>query len=114
MGPHHFRDKRIESAHQLASRFLVMPKRSLDQRIRFRIIHVQRVSTLQSKTALAMNRLQGKQGARSRERTARERRAKRKAPRPTRAGKFVTVCRNALSPISKPRTGETAEKTKKK
>jgi hypothetical protein len=50
MGPHHFRDKRIESAHQLASRFIVMPKRGLNQRIRFRIIHVQIASTLQTMT----------------------------------------------------------------
>ena len=60
MGPHHFRDKGIEPLHQLASRFIVVPKRGLYQRIRLRIIHVQIASTLITMTAKASERLQRK------------------------------------------------------
>lgn len=60
MGPHHFRDKRIETAHQLASRFIIMVQGSLNQLSRVEISHVvvERVSTLQRKTAVATPRLQ--------------------------------------------------------
>jgi len=60
MGPHHFRDKRIETAHQFASRFIIMAQGSLNQLSSVEISHVvvERVSTLQRKTAVAMLRLQ--------------------------------------------------------
>jgi len=60
MGPHHFRDKRIESAHQFASRFIVMAQRALNQRICVRIIHVvvEAVSTLLTMTGVEALRLQ--------------------------------------------------------
>ena len=48
----HFRDKRIEAAHQLASRFIIVAKRARNQRICVTIIHVvvEAVSTLLTMT----------------------------------------------------------------
>jgi hypothetical protein len=55
----HFRDKRIETAHQLASRFIIVAKRARNQRICVTIIHVvvEAVSTLIVKTAVGAFRL---------------------------------------------------------
>ena len=58
MGADHFRDKRIETANQFASRFIIMAQRALNQRICVRIIHVvEVVSTLITMTANASERL---------------------------------------------------------
>src|SRR5467141_3997871 len=49
----HFRDKRIETANQFASRRIVMAQRALNQRICVRIIHVvEVVSTLLTMTGV--------------------------------------------------------------
>ena len=45
MGTDHFRDKRIESTNQLASRLIVMLKRGCHQSACIKIIHVRSVST---------------------------------------------------------------------
>ena len=60
MGTHHFRDKRIKPAHQFASRFIVMPERSFNQRACIRIVHVvvEIASTLLTKTGVRALRLQ--------------------------------------------------------
>ncbi|MEY2600746.1 MAG: hypothetical protein QOJ36_65 [Verrucomicrobiota bacterium] len=55
----HFRDKRIKTANQFASRFIVMAQRALNQRICVRIIHVvEVVSTLLTMTGVDGCRLQ--------------------------------------------------------
>jgi hypothetical protein len=56
----HFRDKRIEVAHQFASRFIIMPQGSLNQLSSVEISHVavEIVSTLLRKTGVATWRLQ--------------------------------------------------------
>jgi len=48
----HFRDKRIETAHQFASRFIIVAQRARNQRICVTIIHVvaEAVSTLLAMT----------------------------------------------------------------
>jgi hypothetical protein len=50
----HFRDKRIKTANQFASRRIVMAQRALNQRICVRIIHVvvEAVSTLLTMTSV--------------------------------------------------------------
>src|SRR6266513_1435678 len=59
MGADHFRDKRIETANQFASRFIIMAQRALNQRICVRIIHVvEVVSTLLTMTGVDGRRLQ--------------------------------------------------------
>ena len=60
MGAHHFRDKRIEPSHQFASRFIVMPQRSFNQRACIIIVHVvvEIASTLLTKTGVRGLRLQ--------------------------------------------------------
>src|SRR3984893_4695688 len=60
VGAHHFRDKRIETAHQFASRFIIMAQGSLNQLRSVEINHVvaDSVSTLQRKTAVATSGLQ--------------------------------------------------------
>jgi hypothetical protein len=56
----HFCDKRIETANQFASRFIIMAQRALNQRICVRIIHVvvEIVSTLLTMTGVEALRLQ--------------------------------------------------------
>jgi hypothetical protein len=56
----HFRDKRIEAAHQLARRFIIVSQGSLNQLSSVEISHVvvEIVSTLLRKTGVAMWRLQ--------------------------------------------------------
>ena len=55
----HFRDERIETANQFASRFIIMAQRALNQRICVRIIHVvEVVSTLMTMTDVDGLRLQ--------------------------------------------------------
>ena len=60
MGADHFRDKREEAAHQLASRFIIVPQGSLNQLSSVEISHVvvEIVSTLLRKTGVAIWRLQ--------------------------------------------------------
>src|SRR6266852_1814076 len=59
MRPDHFCDKRIETANQFASRFIVMAQRALNQRICVTIIHVvEVVSTLLTMTGAEALRLQ--------------------------------------------------------
>jgi len=56
----HFRDKRIKTTHQLASRFIVVAQRARNQRICVTIIHVvvEAVSTLLAMTGGNPLRLQ--------------------------------------------------------
>jgi periplasmic protein CpxP/Spy len=56
----HFRDKRIEAAHQFASRLVIVAQRARNQRICVTIIHVvvEAVSTLLAMTGSAAFRLQ--------------------------------------------------------
>jgi hypothetical protein len=51
----HFRDERIEAAHQFASRFIIVPQGSLNQLSSVEISHVvvEIVSTLLRKTGVA-------------------------------------------------------------
>jgi hypothetical protein len=60
MGADHFRDKRIETAHQFASRFIIVAQRARNQRICVTIIHVvvEAVSTLLTMTGGRELRLQ--------------------------------------------------------
>ncbi|HEV2966080.1 MAG TPA: hypothetical protein VGW97_04135 [Chthoniobacterales bacterium] len=60
VGAHHFRDKRIETAHQFPSRFIIMAQGSLNQLSSVEINHVivERASTLQRKTGVATPGLQ--------------------------------------------------------
>src|SRR5207248_4786901 len=60
MRANHFRDKRIKMANQFASRFIIMPKGSLDQLSRVEISHVavEIVSTLLTMTGADGLRLQ--------------------------------------------------------
>ena len=58
MGADHFRDKRIETAHQFASRVVIMRARSLNQSACMRIIHVETASTSSFKTGAGGGRLQ--------------------------------------------------------
>jgi hypothetical protein len=53
MRPHQFRHQRIEPPNQFASRFIVIPERSFNQRACIKIIHVVEIaSTLLGKTSL--------------------------------------------------------------
>jgi len=56
----HFRDKRVETANQFASRFIIVPQGSLNQLSRVEISHVavEIVSTLLTMTGVAIWRLQ--------------------------------------------------------
>jgi len=56
----HFCDKRIETANQFASRFIIVPQRGLNQLSSVRIIHVvvEIVSTLLTMTGVEASRLQ--------------------------------------------------------
>jgi len=56
----HFRDKRIETANQFASRFIIVPQRGLNQLSSVVIIHVvvEIVSTLLIMTGVEALRLQ--------------------------------------------------------
>jgi len=56
----HFRDKRIETANQFASRFIIVPQRGLNQLSSVVIIHVvvEIVSTLLTMTGVEAWRLQ--------------------------------------------------------
>ena len=56
----HFRDKRIETANQFASRFIILPQRGLNQLSSVVIIHVvvEIVSTLLTMTGVEALRLQ--------------------------------------------------------
>jgi hypothetical protein len=59
MGADHFRDKRIETANQFASRFIIVAQCALNQRIWVTIIHVvEVVSTLLTMTGVEALRLQ--------------------------------------------------------
>lgn len=60
MGADHFCDKRIETANQFASCFIIMLQRALNQRICVTIIHVvvEVVSTLLAMTGVEALRLQ--------------------------------------------------------
>jgi hypothetical protein len=60
MGADHFRDKWIETPHQLASRFIIVAQRARNQRICVTIIHVvaEAVSTLTVMTGGRESRLQ--------------------------------------------------------
>lgn len=53
MRAHQFRHQRIEPPNQFASRFIVIPERSFNQRACIKIIHVAKIaSTLLGKTSL--------------------------------------------------------------